>query len=473
LSALIIGLFLFSFSDPIFFIFAPFAGLVSFYLLLGFFIGSASKDFNWVKHHQHVITYLNARPSIDIFYCVCGENITVVRRALASICELAEYYGRNCTVNILDDSKDGAHKSDAFWAAENFKCRVKYLRRDNPGQDKKSGNLRYAFSKTSGEFIAIFDADFCPDYNFFNHTVPWMLHDETIAIVQTPQYFELDDHRTWVGKGAAYVQELFYRLIQVSRCHFNAAICVGTNALYRRTALEPHGGTALIPYSEDVRTGFRCTVDGWKLKYIPACLAKGICPDTMPAFFLQQHRWALGSISLFFSKEFWVNNLTLMQRLCYLSGMFYYITTGIMLIAGFIPSLALLFFKPEAMFFWSLIYTVPSFVFGTVVMAIWSINRWGWYVPMSRILSYHAHLFALIEYLTKSVTPWQSTGVAVKTKVYERAMKLLKYSCFVSVFIIILCIYRGMEYGFLNMVPCMFFTCFDLYVKARIVAQQI
>ncbi len=473
LGLLITGLSFFITADIIFLVFAPFAVLTILYLSIGYVIGVFGKDFDMQEHVNHMATYEHARPTIDIFYCVCGEDMTVVRNALFHISRLVTAYGDRCKLYILDDSKDGHHQADAFWLAETNGVNFTYLRRPNPGQDKKAGNLRHAFAKSNGNFIAIFDADFCPAITFMWHTVPWMMHDETIAIVQTPQYFNLEDHKTWVGRGAAYVQELFYRLIQVNRSNFDGAICVGTNALYRRSALDKHGGTALIPYSEDVRTGFRCQLDGWKIKYLPINLATGLCPETMQAFFLQQHRWALGSISLFFSREFWFNRLTVMQRVCYLSGMLYYITTGIMLIAGFIPPLALLFFKPEAMFFWSLIYTMPSFIFGTVIMAIWSVNRWGWYVPMTRVLSYHAHIFALFEYLTKTVTPWQATGTKVKTKVYDSAVSLMWYSCYFNVAIIGLCFYRGLEYGLVNMIPCLFFTCFDLYVKARILTQQI
>jgi cellulose synthase/poly-beta-1,6-N-acetylglucosamine synthase-like glycosyltransferase len=75
-----------------------------------------------------------------------------------------------------------------------------------------------------------------------------------------------------------------------------SAICVRCGT-YRRTALEPFGGTAAID-SEDVHTGFHVLDAGWHVKYIPVCLASGVCPD-LPAFFIQQYRWAMGSTTLF------------------------------------------------------------------------------------------------------------------------------------------------------------------------------
>jgi cellulose synthase/poly-beta-1,6-N-acetylglucosamine synthase-like glycosyltransferase len=59
---------------------------------------------------------------------------------------------------------------------------------------------------------------------------------------------------------------------------------------------------------------------GWKVKYVPLCLATGICPNTPRSFFSQQMRWARGSTTLLTTKHFWVSNLTLMQKICYLCG---------------------------------------------------------------------------------------------------------------------------------------------------------
>lgn len=88
---------------------------------------------------------------------------------------------------------------------------------------KKAGNLRYAFARTSGEGIAIFDADFCPRPDFLKDTVPY-LYNTNVGIVQTPQYFRYKKEQTWVEQGAGVTQEFFYRMVQVklgvgcSRC---------------------------------------------------------------------------------------------------------------------------------------------------------------------------------------------------------------------------------------------------------------
>lgn len=94
-------------------------------------------------------------------------------------------------------------------------CRWKTdIRRPDSPALRKAGNLRHAFSVTTAEVFVIFDADFCPRSDCLRETVPY-LSDNTIGIVQTPQFFSRRDEQTWVEQGAGVCQELFYRMEQV------------------------------------------------------------------------------------------------------------------------------------------------------------------------------------------------------------------------------------------------------------------
>ena len=104
---------------------------------------------------------------------------------------------------------------------------------------------------------------------------------------------------------------------------------MGSNAIYRRTALTEIGGTALIEHSEDVHTGFKLRKKNWHLLYVPLVLAKGLCPSELKAFFKQQYRWCMGSMSLLSSKEFWQTKLPVKSRMCYGCGFMYYIHTAV------------------------------------------------------------------------------------------------------------------------------------------------
>ena len=99
--------------------------------------------------------------------------------------------------------------------------------------------------------------------------------------MQTPQFFRVNARQTWVERAAGPTLEIFYRAVQVSRDRFGSALCVGSNAVYRRAALAPTGGFTLIPYAEDSHSGLDARLNGYRLSYLPVPLAAGICPATL------------------------------------------------------------------------------------------------------------------------------------------------------------------------------------------------
>lgn len=481
LALLIIGMILFLKGSPeASFFYLPFAAVIVFYLILSYAIGVFSRPFNVKSHLLRVATFSPMRlpdiyrPTVDIFYPTCGEDFVMQCETLHYLIDVQRAYGPNCKIYVLDDDP----KSTGYKAFEKVAWRagkqIEWFSRPNKGDLKKAGNLRYAFERTSGEYIAVFDADFRPNESFLEHTMAHMISDPKIGIVQTPQYFAVNDLHSTIEKGAAYVQELFYRLIQVNRDAFGAAICVGTNALYRRKALDPFGGSAPIPYSEDVRTGFNVMTLGYKVKYIPINMAKGRCPETMPQYFIQQYRWATGSISLFFNKEFWGSNLRPIQKACFLSGMLYYLTTGLGIFFIPLPSLYLLTFKPEMITYFNAVFSVPSFIFGTIYQAVWSRHKWGIYAMQARQLSYYSHLFALIDYVKKDLVSWQATGVATKTRPYAKFQGLcFWWTSLVTGYTLVMVFVHVPEMGLINFVPTLFFMSVNYYISMSLLRDQI
>ncbi|CAN0331818.1 unnamed protein product, partial [Ectocarpus sp. 13 AM-2016] len=144
-------------------------------------------------------------PTVDVFLPVCNEPAVLLANTWNHV--LAMDYP-HVTVHVLDD---GAKDEVKALAGE---YGFQYIRRDNRPELKKAGNLRYAFARTSGEVIVIFDADFCPRPDFLRETLPYLV-DPSIGILQTPQFFRRREEQTWVEQGAGASQEYFYRLIQV------------------------------------------------------------------------------------------------------------------------------------------------------------------------------------------------------------------------------------------------------------------
>lgn len=423
---LITGGFLFATQRPWlgFWWFSAFVALNAFYLGISYLVGLSAKPFDITKHWDIVRDSGDFMPSVDVYLPTCGEPLEILANTYKHVKDLM--WWPNLRVYVLDDA---ARIEVCTMAMEHG---FTYWSRPNRGELKKSGNVRSLFPQTSGELILILDADFVPRYDMLKNMVPYFRNNK-IAILQTPQFFEVDQSMNWLQRGASSIQELFYRLIQVNRDSFNACICVGTNALYRRKALEPLGGTFPIQHSEDLHTGFWVTINGWLVKYIPVNLAAGLCPDTVDSFLKQQHRWCLGSFSLFLNRRlFWGSRLTIMQRLSYLSGMLFYLATGLSVIFNGLPSMLMAWLYPEHIFWTNFIWAFPSMLFGVFLMRAWNKAPYGLAAIQARILSYVAYLFAIKEKIFGGIMPWEATGGASSGLVARKTAQMKLFLFFIS-----------------------------------------
>ncbi len=275
--------------------FLIFTGTYVVYQVISLPINFAGRGFDLAAHQRRVARWHPAAcPSVDILLPICGEPVEVLANTWEAVTSLLAAYTGPAEAFVLDDGPS----DDARALAEALG--LTYLRRSDSRTYKKSGNLRHAFARTSGEFVVILDADFAPRPDFLAETLPYF-DDDAIAIVQTPQFFRASPAQSWIENAAGAIQEVFYRSIQVARDRFGAAICVGTSAVYRRSALAPYGGPTLIPYAEDVHTGLDVRRSGWSMVYVPLVLSTGICPDNLDAFVRQQYRWCTGNAGVVFS----------------------------------------------------------------------------------------------------------------------------------------------------------------------------
>ena len=386
-------------------VFLPFVAFTTFYYLISLCVNAGNRGFDLEAHRQLVRSWWPTRyPSLDVFLPVCGEPIAILHNTWTHVFELARAYPGTATTYVLDDA---ANAQVRVMAAD---FGFTYLVRPYRGWMKKAGNLRYGFGCSAGEFILILDADFAPRADLPGQMLPYLAADPSLGIVQSPQYFRTTARMSWIERGAGAVQELFYRLVQVSRDRHNGAICVGSCAIYRRAALAANGGTTLIEHSEDVHTGFDLRRAGWGLRYLPIPLAAGLCPSDPDSFLVQQYRWCAGSMSLLGSRKFWATRMRLRTRCCYLSGFCYYVHTALFTFAAPAIPLVMLIALPERVRLANYLFIAPSMIYNLVVFPAWHRCRFGPEALMAKLLYGWAHLFALWDIARRRRMGWQATG---------------------------------------------------------------
>jgi cellulose synthase (UDP-forming) len=323
-------------------VFLPFVAFTIAYYVLSMVVTAGTRGFDQEAHRALVTGWRPpGYPSLDVFLPVCGEPIEVLHNTWVHVFELIQAYPGIAAAYVLDDGASGA--AQAMAASFGFR----YLVRPDRGQLRKAGNLRHGFAHSAGEFILLLDADFAPRPDMPAELLPYFSADPALGIVQSPQFFRTSGRMSWTERGASAVQELFYRLIQVSLDRHDGAICVGTCGLYRRAALAVNGGTTPIEHSEDIHTGFDLQRAGWGLRYVPVPLATGLCPSDPDSFLTQQYRWCAGSMSLIGSRKFWTARMRLRTRCGYLAGFCYYVHTALFTFVAPAISLLLLVFLPQ------------------------------------------------------------------------------------------------------------------------------
>jgi cellulose synthase/poly-beta-1,6-N-acetylglucosamine synthase-like glycosyltransferase len=405
-------------------------------------------------------------PSVDIFLPTCGEDRAVLENTYHHVSKL-DWPGR-LRVHALDDA--GSDEVRQLARQHGFE----YHRRPDRGRLKKAGNLRYGYEHSDGDFITIFDADFCPRPDFLRELMPYF-EEQDVGIVQSPQYFDVTDRQNWLQRAAGAGQEYFYRWVQPSRDRANGAICVGTNAIYRRAALRRSGGFAQIGHSEDVHTGVNMLKVGYRTRYVPVVLAKGLCPDNLNQFVTQQYRWCTGSMSLLFSTGFHRAPMPVLQRMCFWSGFLYYISTAVNVLAAPLPPIIMGLVEPQ--------WVKPTnYIFVAVAVLIWYFiypvitSGRGRRIGASRlhVVYSFAHATALWHVIRKRSVEWVPTGVRRGTKLSTKirlvmSVYLLGTQCALWFAIAV----RGPQFGWDRFWPMALFAASTLLVVVPLVTGWI
>ncbi|WP_344445692.1 cellulose synthase catalytic subunit, partial [Kitasatospora nipponensis] len=340
-------------------------------------------------------------PSVDLYLPTCGEPLAVLANAYRAV-SLVNWPGR-LTVWVLDD----AASSEVEELAAEFGYR--YVVRPDRGHLKKAGNLNHALTLGSAEYIAILDADFAPRADFLQHLVPYFA-DPAIGIVQSPQCFDTDGSMNWIERAAGSAQEWFFRWIQPSRDASDAAICCGSNAVYRRAAIDAAGGFARLDHSEDMYTGLALYERGFRTLYVPVLVAKGTSPDSLASFVNQQYRWAMGNLHLLGGRDLKRMRAPWRMRFCFYEGIVGYLTTAVNIFAAPLPPLVMMYCYPDQIRPWHVLPLLAPLWLWHVLLPRVSRTRWRVEVIRANVLMSIAAGAAFLHTLRGRSATWVPTG---------------------------------------------------------------
>ncbi len=272
-----------------------------------FFVLSILAIYGW---HRYYLVYLYMKnkdkapmppppltelPPVTVQLPIFNE-MYVADRLIGAVCEL-DYPRELLEIQVLDDStdetRDIAELAVRRYAAKGFD--IKYLHRvDRTGY--KAGALEAGLQQASGQFIAIFDADFVPPADFLMRTLPHFATDPKIGMVQA-RWGHINQDYSLLTKIQAILLDAHFVLEHGSRnragCFFNFN---GTAGIWRREVIPDAGGWQHDTLTEDLDLSYRAQLRGWRFVFLADLVAPAEVPVEMNSFKSQQHRWAKGSI---------------------------------------------------------------------------------------------------------------------------------------------------------------------------------
>jgi cellulose synthase (UDP-forming) len=416
------------------------------------------------KSHQMVIQaggYM-LKHSVDVFLPVCGEDPAIISNTIYHVLRM-QHVGP-AKIYVLDDGNSPAIKALAA------SYHVNYLVRGDRPAWKKSGNMNNGLRHSDGEFIVVFDADFAPAPEFLIQTLPYMLYDN-LGILQTAQYFDvrIAETRNWIQQLSGSIQDMFFCWGQPARNAADAAMCVGTNVIYRRTALEAAGGFPKVDGGgEDVITGLEMCTEGYRTLYVPLVLAKGVCPDTFEAAVNQQYRWGRSSMMMFGGRNahheaFAKAPLTFRQKMVFWSGAMYYTQSILVLFLGVAPSLVMFWVFPYAVRPGNYLPIAPAML---GMFALPTIIR-GWRPSVLRLILVYsvAHLLAVVDLIKGGDDHWVPTGSKAKSDVPSRAAHVIRAWVVITQSAMWIALLHDIPlYGWSNYYPAVLCTLFQTVV---------
>lgn len=258
--------------------------------------------------HRYVLVYLYVKhrndiyqpkgkfaelPHITVQLPMFNEDV-VAERIIKATCQI-DYPHDKLEIQVLDDSTDHsadiARRACEYWKAKGYP--IHYIHRTNR-EGYKAGALEAGLKQATGEFIAIFDADFVPPRDILRNVVGYFA-DAQIGMVQV-RWDHLNRDASLLTRSQAIFLDGHFVVEHTARnrsgrfMHFN-----GTAGVWRRTTIHDAGGWQHDTLTEDLDLSYRAQMKGWQFVYLPQFCAPAELPPEMIGFKQQAHRWTKGS----------------------------------------------------------------------------------------------------------------------------------------------------------------------------------
>lgn len=267
-------------------------------------------------------------PDIDVLITCSDEDKSMIYKTING-CINMDYPCKNKVhIYLCDDSnrvelKDLANKFNINYINGNWNTFNKDICLNN----------MLKVIKVKSPYVAVFKANMIPLHNFLMEMIPYFFDDKgkekKVGFIQAPQdYYNTDlfQYNLFSEKRVPNEGLFFNKKIQIFNNKINSTVCLGTNVIYSRNALDDTKGFYEDVIAEDLLQGILIEENGYECYAVNKTLAIGLAPSNLNEFFADRNRLFRGVINaskrlkLIFRKK-----LNFSQKVSYLFLLNYYI----------------------------------------------------------------------------------------------------------------------------------------------------
>ena len=271
----------------------------------------------WQHRHDSIpLPEIEHWPTVAVQLPIYNERYVIEQ--LLNVIAALDYPRDRLIVQVLDDSTDETTAVIAEYVCQLACCGldIRHVKRDERA-GYKAGALEYGLSILDCDFVVVLDADFLPPPDFLRNTVPYLVADATLGMVQT-RWGHLNPFDNPLTMIQALVLDSHFIIEQTARNRAGWLMNFsGSGGVWRTECIREAGGWRATTLTEDLDLSYRAQLVGWRFLYLPNVVVPAQLPPQLAAYKQQQARWAQGSTQTLVStlRPLWRARLTLVQRI--------------------------------------------------------------------------------------------------------------------------------------------------------------
>ncbi|KAH0455291.1 hypothetical protein IEQ34_015323 [Dendrobium chrysotoxum] len=282
-----------------------------------------------------------------------------------------------------------------IWASKGMN--ITYEVRDNR-KGYKAGALKEGMEHSYVEqcdYVVIFDADFQPESDFLMRSIPFLVHNPKLALVQARWEF-VNPYECLMTRIQRMTLDYHFKVEQEAGSSTYAFFGFnGTGGVWRISAIKDAGGWNDRTTVEDMDLAVRASLQGWKFLYVGDLKVKSELPSSFSAYRHQQHRWTCGAANLLRKSifEIWMTKDVSLWKKLYLLYSFLFVRKVVAHIVTFTLYCAVIpasVFIPEISIpAWAVVYIPTTITFLNAIRNFSSIHLIPFWILFENVMAMH------------------------------------------------------------------------------------